>query len=139
MDTSSLKRRVMQAIEHAKKDAADRRAASDEASKAFDLFLPAVAVPLFRNTANILKSEGYPFTVFTPSGSVRLMSDRATSDFIELSLDTSGETPQVMLHVSRSRGRRVIEAEHAIGAPASLTEDALLDAVLKELEALVDR
>ena len=54
----------------------------------------------------MLRAEGYLFNVFTPSGSVRLMSDRSAEDFIELALDTSGAAPQVIGRVSRSRGRR---------------------------------
>ncbi len=52
-------------------------------------------MPLFRQVANVLKAEGYQFTVFTPGGSVRLMSERNAEDYIELSLDTSGDEPLV--------------------------------------------
>ena len=63
--------------------------ANDRASRDFDVFLQRIGVPLLRQVANALKAEGYAFTVFTPSGSVRLMSDRSSSDYIELTLDTS--------------------------------------------------
>jgi hypothetical protein len=96
-------------------------------------------VPLFRQIANALKADGYAFTVFTPSGSVRLMSDRSSDDFIDLSLDTGEDPPRVMGHVSRTRGRRVIDAERAVGAPDAVTEEQLLDFLLKELEAFVER
>ncbi|HEY2151185.1 MAG TPA: hypothetical protein VGH34_10270 [Vicinamibacterales bacterium] len=139
METSAVKKRLTQTIEHAKKTAADRRARSDEAGKAFATLLSTVAIPLFRQVGNILKAEGYAFSLFTPSGSVRLMSDRSAEDFIELSLDSGGETPEVIGHVSRMRGRRVVESERAIGAPETLTEDALLDFLAKELEAFVER
>ncbi len=139
METSVVKKRLTQTIEHAKKAAADRRARGDEAGKAFATLLNTTATPLFRQVGNILKAEGYPFSLFTPSGSVRLMSDRSAEDFIELSLDSSGETPQVIGHVSRTRGRQVIESERAIGAPEALTEESLLDFLAKELEAFVER
>jgi hypothetical protein len=139
METSELRRRLVQTIERAKKQAAERRARSDDASQAFEAFLRNIAVPMFRQTGNILKAEGYAFSLFTPLGSVRLMSDRSTEDFIELSLDVSGEVPQVIGHASRSRGRRVIEEERAIGSPSTLTEEALLDFLAKELEAFVER
>ena len=48
---------------------------------------------MFRQVASALKAEGHHFTVFTPGGGVRLMSDKSSDDFIELSLDTSGEQP----------------------------------------------
>jgi hypothetical protein len=139
METSELRKRLTQTIERAKKQTAERRTRSDAAAQAFDTFLKNIAVPLFRQSANILKSEGYPFTLFTPAGSVRLMSDRVTEDFIELALDVSGDAPQVVGHVSRSRGRRVVETEKNIGAPATLTEAELLDFLDKELEAFVER
>ena len=139
MEVSLLRQRLTQTIARAKKQAAERRARSDDAERAFETFLRAIAVPMFRQTVNILKSEGYPFSLFTPLGSVRLMSDRTAEDFIEVSLDVSGETPQVVGHSSRSRGRRVVESERAIGEPGALTEDDLLEFLAKELEAYVER
>jgi hypothetical protein len=139
METSDVRKRVNQTIERAKRQAAERRARSDDATRAFEIFLSTIAVPLFRQVANILRSDGYLFNVFTPSGSVRLMSDRAAEDFIELSLDTTGDRPQVVGHASRRRGRRVLESERAIGNPGELTEEAVLEFVLKELEAFVER
>jgi hypothetical protein len=139
METSEIRKRLHQTIERAKRQAAERRARSDEAGRAFDTFLSATAVPIFRQVANIMRADGYLFNVFTPSGSVRLMSDRTAEDFIELVLDTAGETPQVVGHVSHSRGRRVLESERPIGAPGELTEDAVLAFLLKELEAFVER
>ena len=38
-----------------------------------------------------------------------------------------------------TRGRHVIDAERPIGAPEALTEEQLLDFLLKELEAFVER
>ena len=139
METSDIRKRLNQTIERAKRQEAERRARSDEATRAFETFLSTIAVPLFRQVANVLRADSYLFNVFTPSGSVRLMSDRAAEDFIELSLDTAGDRPQVIGHTSRSRGRRVLVSESAIGEPGELTEEAVLEFVLKELEAFVDR
>jgi hypothetical protein len=141
MQTSDVRKRLQQTIERAKRGAADRRARNDEASRSFDQLLDELAVPLFKQIANVLKIEGYPFTVFTPSGSVRLMSDKSADDYIELALDTSDREPRVLAHVSRSRGRRVVDAEHVVGSgpPEQLTEEALLEFLLKELEPFVER
>jgi len=139
MEISVVRKRLTETIERAKKQAADRRGRSGQASRDFEVFLQKVAVPLFRQVANALKADGYAFTVFTPTGSVRLMSDRTAEDYIELTLDTSDDPPRVMGQISRTRGRRVIDAERAIGAPDTLTEDQLLDFLLKELEAFVER
>ena len=139
METSEVRKRLNQTIERAKRQAAERRARGDDATRAFETFLSTIAVPLFRQVANILRSDGHMFNVFTPSGSVRLMSDRAAEDFIELSLDTAGDRPQVIGHASRSRGRRVLVSERAISEPGELTEEAVLEFLLKELEAFVER
>ena len=66
------------------------------------------------------------------------MSDRSAEDFIEVVLDASGDAPHVVGHTSRSRGRRVVESERAIGEPESLTAEDLLEFLAKELEAFVD-
>lgn len=139
MEISVVRKRLNETIERAKRQAAERHSRSDQASRDFELFLQKIAVPLFRQVANALKAEGYAFTVFTPSGSVRLMSDRSASDYVELTLDTSANPPQVVGQVMRERGRRVLDSERTIGAPETLTEDQLLDFLLKELEAFVGR
>jgi hypothetical protein len=89
----------------------------------------------------VLKIEGYQFNVFTPSGSVRLGSERSGEDYIEIVLDTSGDAPRVLGRIGRSRGRRVISAERVVGdgSPANITEEDLLAFVMKELEPFVDR
>jgi len=139
MEVSDVRKRVLQTIERAKRQAADRQSRSDEASRAFTTLLDTRAVPMFRQVANILRVENYLFAVFTPPASVRLMSDRAAEDYIEISLDTSGDILQVMGHTSRRRGNRVIDAERPIGDPATLTESDILEFLLKEREAFVDR
>lgn len=139
MEISDVKRRVVETIDGAKRRAADRRVRVDEATKTYEAFLNRIAVPMFRQVANVLKAEGYPFAVFTPGTSVRLSSDRASEDYIELALDTSGDTPTVIGHTRRNRGRRVLESERALGDPAALTEDDVLAFVVKELEPFVER
>ena len=137
METSLVRKRLSDTIERAKKRAAERRGRGDQASRDFELFLQKIAVPLFKQVAGVLKADGYAFTVFTPSGSVRLMSDRNADDFIELSLDTAEDPPRVMGRISRNRGGRVIDAERPVGAPDALTEEDLLQFLLTELEAFV--
>ena len=139
MEISLVRQRLAETIERAKKQAAERRGRTDQASRDFTVFLQKVAVPLFRQVANALKADGYAFTVFTPSDSVRLMSDRSADDYIELTLDAADNPPRVVGQISRARGRRVIDAERAVGAPDAVTEEQLLDFLLKELEAFVER
>ena len=140
MEVSTVRQRLLQTIDRAKRSAADRRTRSDEASRLYAGFLDRTAVPLVRQVAGILKAEGLAYTVFTPAGSVRLMSDRSAEDFIEIGLDTTGAEPRVMGHTSGRRGQRVLEHEQPIGvAVADLTEDDLLEFLLKELEPFVER
>jgi hypothetical protein len=139
MEIADVRKRVNQTIERAKRQAAERRTRTDQAGRAFDTFLSSLAIPLFKQVARVLRPDGYAFNVFTPSGSVRLMSDRSAEDYIELTLDASGDAPQVLGHSSRNRGRRVVESERALGEPSSLTEEDVLNYVLKELEALVEK
>jgi hypothetical protein len=142
MEISDVRKRVLETLDRAKRSAAERRARADEAGREFDAFLNQIAVPLFRQVASALRPEGHTFTVFTPGGSVRLMSDRSQEDYIELSLETSGPVPQVIGHVSRARGRRVRESEVALAdgkSIAALTEDDVLRFVLRELEPFVER
>jgi len=142
MQISDVKKRVLEAIERARRTAVERRTRIDEAAREYEVFLETLAVPVFRQIANVLRAEGYLFNVFTPGGSVRLMSDRSAEDYIELKLDTTGDTPRVLGHASRSRGRRVTESEWPIAehdAIRDLTEDDVMRFVMKELEPFVEK
>jgi hypothetical protein len=138
METSEVRQRVLAALGRAKQRAAERRTRNDAASREFESLLRNTAVPLFRQLAGVLKAEGFNFTVFTPEGSVRLMSDRSSKDYVELLLDTAGERPLVIGHSSRTRGGRVVESEREVGSAVSeISEDDLLRFTLDEVESIV--
>ena len=144
METSVVRQRVREAIEGVKRSAGDRRgdrrAQMDEASRQYELFLQRIAVPLFKQVGNVLVTEGHPFTVFTPGGSVRLMSDRVNDDYLEVVLDTNGAAPKLLGRASHSRGGDVTQSELVLNATTdigALTEEDLLGFVLSELEAFV--
>ena len=141
METSEVRKRLNQLVDNAKRSASERRARNDEASLAYERFLEHTAIPLFRQVAGSLKASSYNFTVFTPSGGVRLASDKTAEDYIELSLDTAGKRPVVLGHTSRARGRRVIESERPISeeAVAELTDEHVLNFLLEEIEPFVAR
>jgi hypothetical protein len=141
MEVSTVRRRLQETIERARRAAAERRHRTDEAAKEYDLFLEQVAVPVFKQVAGSLKASGYSFGVMTPGGSVRLTSEKTADDYIELTLDTSGDEPAVMGHSRHSRGRRVREVERPIGAgPVSaLTEEQVLNFLMVELEPFVEK
>jgi hypothetical protein len=141
MEISQVRRHVRETIERAKRAAAERRVRTDEAMGEFEAFLTEIAIPLFRQIAGALRAESHMFSIFTPAGSVRLMSDRSGDDYVELLLDTSGD-PQVIGHTRRTRGRRVIESEAPLrlGRPLrELTEEDVVTFVMKELEPFLER
>jgi len=139
MEIADVKKRLLQTVERARRQAAERRTRTDDAERAYAVFLNQIAVPLFRQVGNVLRAEGFAFTVFTPGGSVRLMSDRAAEDYVELVLDTNGGEPRVTGRASRRHGGSVIVSEQAIGDPASLTEEDVLAFAMKGLEPFVER
>lgn len=139
MEISEVRKRLLVTIDRAKRTAAERRSRADQAAVAYEQFLERTAVPIFRQVANALRAEGFIFTVFAPGGRVRLMSDRAAENFIELTLDTTEVEPVVTGYTSRIHGRRVTASERPVGPPAALTEDDVLEFVLKELEPFVER
>jgi hypothetical protein len=140
MEISEVRRRLRAAIEGARSDAQQRRSRNDTASREYEKFLSECAVPLFHSFASALAGEGLRFKVFSPAGSVRLASETAADDFIELELDTSGNHPQVIGRSSRGRGRRQVTSERPVreGADiASLTEENVLDFLVDEIRAFV--
>ena len=141
MEISEVRKRLLHTMERARRAAAERRARVDQASRDYDDFLERIAAPLFHQAAAALKAEGYIFNVFTPGGSVRLMSERAAEDYIEIALDASGPEPIVVGHSSRIRGRRVLESERPIADVAirDLTDEHVLQFVLEEIAPFVDR
>ena len=137
MEVSQVNKRVKVAIEQARARALARRQAAASAEKAFGVFLEAVATPLTRQVANVLKVENIAFTLGTPGGGLRLSADRGRDDFVEFSLDTSGDPPQVVGRVSVTRGSRTLDRTEPIKAgvsPEDLTEEDVLDFLVRALE-----
>ena len=142
MEVSLVRKRLKTTIDAARARAQQRRQQATEATRAYDTFLQDVAVPIARQLANALKAEGYGFAVSTPGGGVRLASERARDDFIEVRLDTSGDEPQVLARVSASRGSRVLDEEVPVkpgAAPDAISEDELLEFLLRALEPWLER
>jgi hypothetical protein len=141
MEISRVRQGLNDTMARARRESADRRARADAAARGFDSFLTRVAVPLVRQVVNVLRSESHGFSMFTPPASVRLQSDKSAEDFIEISLDTSGDAPRVVGRVSWSRGRRGVDVERVLasGDPDAITEEELFEFLLKELAPLVER
>jgi dipeptidyl aminopeptidase/acylaminoacyl peptidase len=142
IETSELRRRLRTAIEQARSNAAARRARSDAAARDYETFLSRVAIPVVQQFANVLSAEGHHFNVATPAGSVRLTSAAANEDFIETTLDTTEDPPEVVGRTSRGRGRRLISSERAVRertAVAELNEEDVLAFLLTEIVPFVGR
>ena len=129
-------------MDSARDRALRRRERAAEAQRTYETFLADIATPVARQLANALKAEGFAFTVFTPGAGLRLASDRNREDFIELELDTSGDTPEVIARVSRQRGSHTIDQELPVkrGAkPDQISEEEFLDFLLGSLEPWFER
>ena len=142
MEVSHVRNRLRSAIEAARARGQERRQRNTEAERAFGVFLE-MAAPLFRQTANALKVEaGLAFSVFTPERSLRLASDRSAEDFIEVTLDTGGNNPQVIGRISRGRGSRTIDAERPVkegASPDAIGEEDLLAFLVDALQPWLER
>lgn len=141
MEVSHVRNRLRLALQTARERAQARRQRIAEAEQAFERFL-AMTTPIARQLANALKVEGYAFTVFTPERALRLAADRGRDEFIDLSLDTSGDEPQVMARISYSRGSRTLEAERPVkpgAAPDAISEEEVLDFLLDALQPWMGR
>ena len=142
LEISEMRKRLRAAIEQSRRAAAARRVEVDEATAAYDTFLARMAEPLVQMLANALRAEGYPFTVFTPRGGLRLASGRSGEDLIEFVLDTSARHPTALLRVNRGRGRRVLQHERPIRGEErieQLTEEDVIKALLEEIGPFVER
>lgn len=142
MEVSVVRRRLAAATERARRNAQERRQRAADAQQAYEAFLTNVATPLVRTLANVLKAEGYLFTLATPGGSLRLSSEKGRDDVIEIALDTSADPPVVVGRVSRARGSRTIADERPVkpgAGPDQISEDDLLDFLLATLEPWLER
>jgi hypothetical protein len=142
MEVSQVRRRLQAAIAAAKDRSQQRRQRASEAERAYAAFLETVATPVTRQIANVLKTEGYAFTVSTPGDGLRLAADRGRDDFVQFALDTSGDRPQVIGRISHTRGSRTIDEERPIkagAAPDTLTDEDVLEFLLDALEPWLER
>ena len=135
-DVAVLRKRIQTEIEKARRDQVEHRARVAEATRAYEVFLETAAIPMFRMFANVLKSEGMNFDVMTPSGGVRLQSERHRDDAIEMALDTTADPPQPLVTITRARGSRVIQSDRTIKGSnplVQLTEDDVIEMLIEEL------
>jgi hypothetical protein len=141
MDVSDLRKRILRALDDARKDQSSRRGVLDEASQAYATFLQTLGVPLLKQAVQVLRAEKHGFTVNTPADGAQLVSDASPNTFLEFALDTTGPTPQVIGRVSLAHGRqgRIVEERPvAAGKPvASLTEEDVATFLVAEIPKLI--
>ena len=142
MEISHVRNQLRNAIDRARERAQHRRQRTQDAERAYETFLQDVATPVTKQVANALKAEGYAFTVFTPGGGLRLAADRGRDDYVELALDSSGDRPQVVGRISRTRGSRTVADERPIkkdASPEQITEGDMLEFWVDVLEPWFER
>jgi ribosomal protein S8 len=142
VEVSEVRRQLKHAIDRAKTRSQQRRQQVADAERAYTAFLEEVATPTTRMIANVLKAEGYLFTVSTPSSGLRLASDRGRDDYVEFELDGGGAKPTVIGRIRQTRGSRTIEDERPVKAGAALqelTEEDVLAFLVDALEPWLDR
>jgi hypothetical protein len=141
MEPSDVRKRVLQTIDQARRRVAAHREQADRAGQRFEELLPDIAA-VWKIVANVLRSEGHPFTLQTPAGVVRLVSDRSSDHFIELALDTARRPAAVVVRTRFSRGREVVDRESVVVESQlimTLNEEVALNVLLEELERFVER
>ena len=143
MDTGELRRRILRALEEPKNDAALRRTEADAAGRAYDEFLERVAVPMLKQSIDVLKAERQNFVLNAPAGSARMVSSGSPDTFLEFVLDKGSSRAQVLGRVSRARGRqRVVVDERPVAtgkAIADLTEEDVAAFLVTEIPRLLER
>jgi hypothetical protein len=95
-----------------------------------------------RQFAQALKAEGFPFSVQTPAGAARLVSDRSSDNAIDVFLEVSGAQPAVLVRSAYSRGRRQLEDERTLAqgeAIAAIDGERVLAVLLDVIEPFVER
>ncbi len=142
MEVSEVRRQLRHAIDRAKARSQQKRQHAADAERAYASFLEDVATPTTRQLANVLKAEGYLFTVSTPSGGLRLASDRSRDDYVEFALDGSGDSPTVVGRIRQTRGSRTLEDERPVkpgAAPQDLSDADVLAFLVEALEPWLER
>ena len=142
MEISEVRKQLKHAMDRARVRAQQQRQHVAEAERAYATFLEEVATPTTRMMASVLKAEGLAFTASTPSGGLRLASDRGRDDYVEFGLDTTAERAVVVGRIRRTRGSRTIEEERPIKAgatPEELSDSDVLAFLVSALEPWLER
>lgn len=142
LDTAEVNRRLTHHLADLQKAAVKRRTEIDEARRQFDAVLEQEIAPTVRQLAQVLKARGFNFSVQTPAGAVRLVSERSSDDFVAIELDVTRRPPAVVAQRQYTRGRRLLDDERVLGegpAVASVDAEQTLDVLLERLEPFLEK
>lgn len=142
LDTAEVNRRLTHHLADLQKASAKRRVDIDEARRAFEDVLEREVAPTVRQLAQVLKSRGFTFSVQTPAGAVRLVSERSADDFLAIDLDVTRRPPAVVASRQYTRGRRLLADERILregAAIASLDAEHTLNVLLELIEPFVEK
>jgi hypothetical protein len=143
MDVSELRKRILRALDDARKEASERRRLVDEAAKDYEAFLSKIAIPVLRQATQVLNATGESFSIHTPAGSARLVSGKSAETFLELCLDSTRNPGEVLGRVSVARGRQGLVVEERPVVPgksiAALTEEDVSAFLVSEIPKLLVR
>jgi hypothetical protein len=142
VEVSYVRKRLTAAIEQSRRAAQQRRQRSADAERAYEPFLAGVAIPVARMVSSAARAEGYPFSVATPGGGLRLISDKGRDDYIEIALDTSADPPEVLGRIRYARGSRTVSEERPVkrgAAPDTIVEEDVLAFFLDALAPWMER
>ena len=141
VDTSDIQKRVRHLIDRSKRSAETRRTRVASETREGEHALRRVVAPVFKTVAAALKAAGHPFRVSTPVDAVRMSAEGSGDNFVELVLDTTGDTSVLRGRASRVRGRRVLVEETTVSEGpnmASLSDEDVLEFLLAELGPYVE-
>ncbi|BCS31621.1 hypothetical protein TBR22_A08230 [Luteitalea sp. TBR-22] len=142
LETAEVRRQLTHRLAELKKAQAQRRASADAARTAFDAILEREIAPTMRQFAQALKAEGFAFSVQTPAGAARLVSDRSSDNAIDVFLEVGGAQPAVIVRSAYSRGRRQLEDERTLAqgeAIGRIDGERVLAVLLDVIEPFVER
>jgi hypothetical protein len=143
MEPSVLRKHVREAIESARQTAAARRVSSEAAGRVWQTTREKIVVPAWRQTAQVLRSEGYLLQVSTPADAVRVSLEKSPQDGVELLLDTTAAEPALLVRVIRSRGRETTSDERAVvngtAAIEAISEEQACNLLLSALAPFFER
>jgi hypothetical protein len=141
MDTGEVRKRLQNATRVASQRAEAYRARVAAAEDTYTEFLRRVAAPLTRQVADVLRAEKVAVTISTPAAGLRLTIDHGRDNYIEFTLDSESDPPQVIGRTSLGRGSRTRTDERPVkpgNGPEAVSEDDflafLLDALAPWLE-----